>query len=111
MTFLSRLQSRHPRPNFELISSQPPVGPFILDSSCGIQVNPAINQWLRDYQREGVQFFYDRYKEGRGGILGDDMGLGQFNDHVSGIPFFILKVRENHSSYCIFVCDHEQDGR
>lgn len=39
-------------------------------------VPASINKFLRDYQREGVQFFYERYCEGRGGVLGDDMGLG-----------------------------------
>lgn len=37
-----------------------------------------INKYLRDYQRDGVKFFYDRYCQGRGGILGDDMGLGMY---------------------------------
>jgi SNF2 family DNA or RNA helicase len=50
---------------------------LVLDQSNGIQVNSSTNRWLRDYQREGVKFFYDRYKDGRGGILGDDMGLGR----------------------------------
>lgn len=35
----------------------------------------AINTYLRDYQRDGVKFMYRQYKEGRGGLLGDDMGL------------------------------------
>ena len=34
-----------------------------------------INTFLRDYQREGIRFFFKRYQEGRGGLLGDDMGL------------------------------------
>lgn len=38
-------------------------------------VPAAINTYLREYQREGVQFFWDLYDEGRGGLLGDDMGL------------------------------------
>jgi SNF2 family DNA or RNA helicase len=40
-------------------------------------VPASINRFLRDYQRDGVQFFYERWCEGRGGILGDDMGLGK----------------------------------
>lgn len=44
-----------------------------------VSVPPSINKFLRDYQREGVQFFYERYCEGRGGVLGDDMGLGTSN--------------------------------
>jgi SNF2 family DNA or RNA helicase len=38
-------------------------------------VPAAINTYLREYQREGVRFFWDLYDEGRGGLLGDDMGL------------------------------------
>jgi hypothetical protein len=38
-------------------------------------VPAAINTYLRDYQREGVLFFWDKYRQGRGGLLGDDMGL------------------------------------
>jgi SNF2 family DNA or RNA helicase len=34
-----------------------------------------INTFLREYQRDGVRFFWERWKEGRGGLLGDDMGL------------------------------------
>lgn len=50
-----------------------PVKPGPIDS-----VPASINKFLRDYQREGVQFFYERYCEGRGGVLGDDMGLGSY---------------------------------
>lgn len=38
-------------------------------------VPAAINTYLREYQRDGVRFFWRQYKEGRGGLLGDDMGL------------------------------------
>jgi len=40
-----------------------------------MQVPASINTFLRDYQREGVKFFWKQYQEGRGGLLGDDMGL------------------------------------
>lgn len=42
-----------------------------------LQVPAPLNQYLRDYQREGIQFLYDHYKEGEGAVLGDDMGLGK----------------------------------
>jgi DNA excision repair protein ERCC-6-like 2 len=58
-----------------------------------MQINPAINRWLRDYQREGAQFFYERYKEGRGGILGDDMGLGQYYGLGMGASLSHTKIR------------------
>lgn len=38
-------------------------------------VPAALNTYLRDYQRDGVKFFWEQYQEGRGGLLGDDMGL------------------------------------
>lgn len=49
--------------------------PFILDATNNIQVPAPINVFLREYQGEGIQFLYDRFKEGHGGVLGDDMGL------------------------------------
>lgn len=33
-----------------------------------------INRYLREYQREGIRFFYKHYALNEGGILGDDMG-------------------------------------
>ena len=46
-----------------------------LDDTSRVQVPASINGFLREYQREGVRFFWDCFKEGRGGVLGDDMGL------------------------------------
>lgn len=42
-----------------------------------LQVFVFLNQYLRDYQREGIQFLYDYYREGEGAVFGDDMGLGK----------------------------------
>lgn len=39
-----------------------------------IRVPTSVNTFLRPYQRDGVRFFFDRWIESRGGILGDDMG-------------------------------------
>ncbi|RDB19634.1 DNA excision repair protein ERCC-6-like 2 [Hypsizygus marmoreus] len=64
-----------PRPGFPLAPEQQERGPLVLDKDERLAVPAAINTYLRDYQRDGVQFFYKRYKEGRGGLLGDDMGL------------------------------------
>ncbi|XP_078575534.1 uncharacterized protein LOC144861483 isoform X2 [Branchiostoma floridae x Branchiostoma japonicum] len=54
--------------------------PFLL-SPAGktpvVQIPATINRYLRDYQREGVQFLYRQYERGMGAILGDDMGLGK----------------------------------
>ncbi|PBK71723.1 hypothetical protein ARMSODRAFT_1016721 [Armillaria solidipes] len=66
-----------PRPGFPLASGQKPQGSLILDEAKGIKVPAAINTYLREYQRDGIKFFYRQYSEGRGGLLGDDMGLGK----------------------------------
>ena len=68
------VQTLNPRPCFLRTDSQS-LTPLVLDSGKDIKVPAPINAFLRDYQREGVHFFYERYREGRGGILGDDMGL------------------------------------
>jgi DNA excision repair protein ERCC-6-like 2 len=51
--------------------------PLVLDGTKGIIVPALINTLLREYQREGVHFLYERYKSGLGALLGDDMGLGK----------------------------------
>ncbi|EDR09438.1 RAD26-like SNF2 family DNA-dependent ATPase [Laccaria bicolor S238N-H82] len=64
-----------PRPGFPLAPKQNILGPLILDREESVKVPAAINTYLREYQRDGVKFFWRQYKEGRGGLLGDDMGL------------------------------------
>ncbi|KAJ7682903.1 P-loop containing nucleoside triphosphate hydrolase protein [Mycena rosella] len=64
-----------PLPGFPLSLDQRELGPMILDKAQGIKVPGPINTYLREYQRQGVRFFWERYNEGRGGLLGDDMGL------------------------------------
>jgi hypothetical protein len=64
-----------PRPGFSMAPGQQDQGPLALDEKRKIQVPAAINTYLRDYQREGVKFFWNQYQAGRGGLLGDDMGL------------------------------------
>lgn len=48
-----------------------------LDASADVYVPRYINRFLREYQRDGVRFFYEAYRNGRGALLGDDMGLGK----------------------------------
>ncbi|KAJ7631912.1 RAD26-like SNF2 family DNA-dependent ATPase [Mycena polygramma] len=67
-------EDMRPRPGFDVPPGQPLPGPMVLDAAQKIQVPAAINTYLRDYQREGVRFFWERFNEGRGGLLGDDMG-------------------------------------
>lgn len=61
------------RPCFDTSPSAPKED--LLLASGGVIPGP-IAQYLRNYQVEGVEFMYRLWKEGRGGILGDDMGLG-----------------------------------
>lgn len=74
------------RPDFVCEPEKQRKKPYQLDSNDpGMVIPKSINRFLRRYQRQGVQFLYDRYKgikyEGvptiRGGVLGDDMGLGK----------------------------------
>ena len=62
-----------PRPAFVVPPDRKGVHPMVL--APGHVIPWKINTFLRDYQRTGVKFFFERYKEGRGGLLGDDMGL------------------------------------
>uniref|UniRef100_A0A7M4ESU1 ERCC excision repair 6 like 2 n=1 Tax=Crocodylus porosus TaxID=8502 RepID=A0A7M4ESU1_CROPO len=50
-----------------------------------------INRYLRDYQREGVQFLYGHYTHKRGCILGDDMGLGKTIQVISFLAAVLHK--------------------
>ncbi|KDQ17914.1 hypothetical protein BOTBODRAFT_185328 [Botryobasidium botryosum FD-172 SS1] len=68
------------------------TGSFVLDPKTDMRVPASINTFLRAYQREGVQFFYDRWKEGRGGILGDDMGLGKTIQVISFLSAIMRKT-------------------
>lgn len=70
-TCLKPIQSR---PAFPRDPSQALI-PFVLDEQEHTEVPAPINVFLREYQREGIQFIFDRYIEGKGGVLGDDMGL------------------------------------
>jgi SNF2 family DNA or RNA helicase len=65
-------------PNY-IFGTVGPLQPFLLPKTSNVQhsVNGSINRYLKDYQREGIQFCYSRVIEGKGVILGDDMGLGK----------------------------------
>lgn len=69
------LQKLKPKPGFDLRPGQKFTGPLILDEELGIKIPETINTYLRDYQRDGVKFLWRQYKQGYGGLLGDDMGL------------------------------------
>ncbi|KAF6750783.1 P-loop containing nucleoside triphosphate hydrolase protein [Ephemerocybe angulata] len=70
-------KARVPKPNFPLKPGQTRQPALVLDEKKKVQVPASINTYLRGYQREGVQFLYNRYAANEGGLLGDDMGLGK----------------------------------
>ncbi|KAL7828409.1 hypothetical protein SRHO_G00320430 [Serrasalmus rhombeus] len=71
--------------------SSGPSKPFVL-SEHGHQVPYTINRYLRNYQREGIKFIYDRYMKSRGCILGDDMGLGKTIQVISFLAAVLQKT-------------------
>ena len=77
--------------------------PLITGNTATVQIPATINQYLRDYQREGAQFMYNRYREGEGCILGDDMGLGKtvqvniFNARL----VFLIHIAQLQTAYGI----------
>ncbi|KAJ7777535.1 RAD26-like SNF2 family DNA-dependent ATPase [Mycena maculata] len=82
---------KEPRPGFPIPAGQEPTGPLVLDADQGIQVPEAINTYLREYQRDGIRFFWKRYNEGRGGLLGDDMGMGKTIQVISFLSAIMKK--------------------
>ncbi|KAF7345108.1 DNA excision repair protein ERCC-6-like 2 [Mycena venus] len=83
-------QELAPKPGFPVLPEHM-LGPLVLDAEKGIRVPAAINTYLRDYQREGVKFFWERYNEGRGALLGDDMGLGKTIQVISFLSAIMKK--------------------
>jgi len=63
------------RPTFRLGLNQKHLGPLVLDQRKHVRVPSTINTFLRDYQRDGVKFLYEKFRNSVGGMLGDDMGL------------------------------------
>ncbi|KAG9007115.1 hypothetical protein FRB90_009546 [Tulasnella sp. 427] len=85
---------QRPRPAFKPTPDQQLKGPLVLGlDSDGreISVPRSIAMYLRPYQEEGVRFFWERYKEGRGGVLGDDMGLGKTIQVISFLSAVLRK--------------------
>lgn len=56
------------------------------------QVPASINRYLKEYQREGVQFMYSSVIRGEGCVLGDDMGLGKTVQLISLIAALLKKT-------------------
>lgn len=73
--FGSKVFAAKERPTFPCMPEQLQIGPYNIDPEDSTLAIPrSINRFLRNYQREGVDFFYSKYKRGYGGVLGDDMG-------------------------------------
>ncbi|XP_063151290.1 DNA excision repair protein ERCC-6-like 2 [Candoia aspera] len=60
-------------------------------STDGEEIPYTINRYLRDYQREGAQFFHGHYVRKSGCILGDDMGLGKTVQVISFLAAVLKK--------------------
>jgi DNA repair and recombination RAD54-like protein len=63
-------------------ASAPPASAAPAPAATAISVDGFLCRWLREHQREGVQFLFDccmgmRDYDGEGCILADDMGLGE----------------------------------
>ncbi|XP_066929010.1 DNA excision repair protein ERCC-6-like 2 [Clytia hemisphaerica] len=51
--------------------------PYKLNEDHDVSIPASINQYLHQYQREGVSFLWNHYCQHKGCILADDMGLGK----------------------------------
>ncbi|NXX23587.1 ER6L2 protein, partial [Podargus strigoides] len=78
------------KPNFPDRSLPSPAVTFKLSDN-GDFIPYTINRYLRDYQREGVQFLYEHYANKRGCVLGDDMGLGKTIQVISFLAAVLHK--------------------
>lgn len=85
------------RPTFAISPDQMKIGPLHLDS--GVKVPAAINRFLREYQREGIQFFYNSYQKERGALLGDDMGLGKTIQVIAFLSAIMKKEGKESSDF------------
>ncbi|XP_069785390.1 DNA excision repair protein ERCC-6-like 2 isoform X2 [Narcine bancroftii] len=61
-------------------------------SEGGVCVPHTIHRYLRDYQKDGIQFICKHYFHGNGCILGDDMGLGKTVQVISFLAAVLHKT-------------------
>jgi len=90
-SFIDGILQEQPLLGSPLDLSQVPAGALVLDAKHHIRVPPSLGRCLRPYQREGVQFLFQRYVLGRGVILGDDMGLGKTIQVISLLSAIMRK--------------------
>ncbi|ODH45259.1 hypothetical protein ACO22_00255 [Paracoccidioides brasiliensis] len=70
------LEDLKEKPDFQKATPSRSYEDIQLPYSLGLIPAP-IAQWLRDYQVRGVEFLHELFVYQKGGILGDDMGLGK----------------------------------
>lgn len=71
-----RMGQLQEKPNFPNVEPSQVYKDRELRYSRGVVPAP-IAQWLREYQVEGAEFLHELFVNQKGGILGDDMGLGK----------------------------------
>lgn len=79
------------------------------DSTEKVVVDPAISSKLMDFQRDGVKFLYDLYKNDKGGILADGKQTINFNQY-SLIPFIYRFVIKKSIHYLFFLINRHGVG-
>ncbi|CAD6198751.1 unnamed protein product [Caenorhabditis auriculariae] len=69
-----------------------------------IFADPKFTKFLRDHQKDGVRFIYQRLKnEGGGAILADEMGLGKKVFKTIAATWALLKNKQLNLSKCLLV--------
>ncbi|XP_028390617.1 DNA excision repair protein ERCC-6-like 2 isoform X2 [Dendronephthya gigantea] len=99
------------KPNFPLKSSSEKI-PFYLsdvDKPPIVQVPSTINQYLREYQKEGIAFLYRQYSRGEGAILADDMGLGKTVQVIGFISAVLGKTGTKMDIYGKFLSENDKN--
>lgn len=95
------------KPQFLII----PEGALVLDECKKAFVDPSINKFLKNHQREGIQFLYDcvtgiKVPKHYGGILADAMGLGKTLTTLALISALTRQGSDTQSTFrkCVVIC-------
>ncbi|UKJ88204.1 recombinational repair protein [Theileria orientalis] len=102
----------------EVLEDLPPDNPLVLYTSAPedpvqvtIKVDSILSRFLRDHQRQGVQFIFDclmglKDFEGRGCILADDMGLGKTLQSITVMWTLLNQGLDNKPAArkCAIIC-------
>ncbi|CAL8464574.1 g4109 [Coccomyxa elongata] len=88
-------------PNLEDAPSDGVAEPLLLlaptddGTQVRVEVPGSINRYLRQYQREGIQFLFRQYVLNQGAILADDMGLGKTVQTIGFVAAILGKTGTN----------------